>query len=133
MQTMKRTCCLVSLIPKTFFSDRLRSDLKWSEWKESNIKGIYIRVVYYSYDKLVAKEGKPAYVWCLQIRNNHLSKIGVSWCVGDFGKHINEIIDHRRNSAIQPGEIETSCIHYTNTPKDGVVSVHLWNLKDYIH
>jgi hypothetical protein len=119
------TIFFYSLIATVSFGQK-----NWSSWKESNIQGIDFRVAYDYYNEYSAKQGKPAHVWCMEIRNRYQSKKGVSWCLGDYGKAKDEIKDQRRNSCMKPGEIETSCIHFTNTPKGGTVSVYIWKLED---
>ena len=96
----------------------------WGEWKAVNqYPNLQFRVKYDYYNIPASKEGKPADVWRVQIRNNYTKKVGISWGISDYGKSSDEVTDWRRNSCIQVGETIESSIHFTNTPKGGTVIV----------
>jgi|GEM_PF-5514766 len=103
----------------------------WSNWQESSVRGIDFRVAYDYFNKFSAQEGKPAHVWCVEIRNRFESNKGISWCIGDENvKSRDNIKDQRRNFCLKSGSTDTSCLHFTNTPEGGSVVVFIWDVKD---
>jgi hypothetical protein len=115
------TTVLITLSIMTAFGQK-----NWGDWSESNVSGVYYRVAYDYYNEYAEKEGKPAHVWCLEISNRNESQIGVSWCIGDKGQSFDSIKDKRRNSFMKSNKVEKSCLHFTNTPRDGIVTIYIW-------
>jgi len=100
---------------------------EYGAWQASlAFPGIQFRVAYDYFNRFSAREGKPAHVWCLQLRHSFPRVTGFSWAITDGGvvDPPGRGYDWRRNSSVRPGEVIESCIHFLRTGPGG--SVRVW-------
>jgi len=123
---------LLSIVICLSFSAVGFGQVKYGDWNKLNAyPGIECRVGYHRYDSAAARVKKPPHVWCLQIRNMNMKKVGISWNVADGGvKIFDNDTTWRRNPCIKSGETIEDCNWFTNTSPKNSVSVWMLNMKD---
>ena len=105
-------------------------ETQWGPWHESNIKGIDYRTGYEYYNETSARQGKPAHLWSVEIRNRFSVGKSLWCCLGDQGQSKDDIKDKRFAPCIESGSTKGFYKYFTNTPPSGTINIYIWDVKN---
>ena len=104
---------------------------KWSNWQESEIKGVDFRVAYDHLNTYSVKIGAPPHMWDAQLRNRLDVPVSVRFSLQDIGQA--EVINADiRTPTLNPGEEKLLYSFFNSTPETGFVNVLIYD-KNTLH